>query len=782
MKTIRTDLFNLMIIACIVAIPASLMAQNPNLNYSKFKQLKEELPTPNAYRTASGAPGHEYYQQQADYVIEVTLSEDVPSIQGTETITYHNNSPDALDYLWLQLDQNVRAKDADRFLIKNNSFSRPFGTLSVEEADPTFDGGFNITRVTDAEGNDLDHTINKTMMRIDLEDALLPGARYSFSIDWHYNINDRTSFAGRSGYEYFPEEDNYLFAIGQFYPRMAVYNDVEGWQHKQFHGVGEFAVGFGDFDVKITVPADHLVAATGELQNASEVLTAEQRKRLEKARTSATPVMIVTEEEARKNERTKSVEQKTWHFKAQRVRDFAFASSRKHIWDARGVDINGKTVMAMSMWPKECNPLWQQYSTKTTVHTVKHYSDYLFDYPYPVVWSVHADNLGMEFPMIGFNWGRPEPDGTYTSREKYFLIAVIIHEIGHNWFPMIVNSDERQWAWMDETLNSFVQFLAENKFQRDFPHRRGEPWQVVSYMKGDKSNRTPLMTNPESIPNLGWNSYNKGTTALNILRETVMGRELFDHAFKVYANRWKFKHPTPADFFRTMEDASGVDLDWFWRGWFYSTDHVDISIDAVQWYKMNTHDPDIEKTADREADERKTINITDIRNNDMGAIEETYVEADPDLKDFYNSYDKFEATILDRQAYEKLLNRLNEKQLAAMTADRNYYELTFSNIGGLVMPLILEFEFANGEKEIIRIPAEIWRLDKETINKIFVFDEEVVGVTLDPFQETADTDLENNFWPARIIPSRFDIYMRSGKSKNPMQLEKKIEELEKKEF
>ncbi len=764
MNNIRS--FFTLFLLCFVAFSN---AQNPNLNYSKFKQLKEELPTPNDYRTASGAPGHEYYQQKADYKINVVLDETNLTVSGDEIVTYTNNSPDNLEYLWLQLDQNIRATDADKFAIQTNTIKSSMTNSKLQALEPSFDGGYNLTYVKDVNNKDLPYIVNKTMMRIDLPKPLASGEQFSFKIKWWYNLNDRLKLGGRSGYELFPEENNHIFIIGQFFPRMAVYNDVEGWQHKQFLGSGEFALPFGDYEVNITVPDDHLVGATGVLQNPNKVLTEKQRNLLEKAKTSEEPVLIVNETEAIRNEKLRANSRKTWTFKAQNVRDFAWTSSRKFIWDAWGVKIGDKTVMAMSLYPKEGNPLWGNISTKLIAHTLKTYSDYTFEYPYPVAWSVNSKKIGMEFPMICFNWGRCESDGTYTEKTKYNTIRVIIHEIGHNYFPMIVNTDERQWAWMDEGLNSYVQFITEQKYQPNYPSARGYPYKAINYMKGDKSNMMPLMTNPESIPNLGANAYTKASVALNILRETILGRELFDKAFKIFAERWKFKHPTPADFFRTIEDASGTDLDWFWRGWFYTTDHVDMALEDVKWFKIGNGDPENESLTARLNDANKKRNITNIR--DKKSKKETYVEVDKSLQDFYYTYDKFEVDPNDKLGHSHFLQILTAEERAILNADKNYYELKFSNVGGLVMPLIIEFEFKSGNKEIIRIPAEIWRLGKTSVSKVFVFNEEVENITLDPFRETADTDLENNFWPPKQLPTRFDLYINKSSSKplNPMQ-------------
>ncbi len=752
----------------LILITGFLTAQD-NTNTNKFRQLHQELPTPNVYRTASGAPGHEYYQQRADYVMDIHLDDDKQVITGTEQIKYYNNSPDHLTYLWLQLDQNMRAKDSDTYKIRTNEVSEKSNIWSLKRLEaPDFDGGFKIARVTDINGNDINHTINKTMMRIDLEQALTPGGTYSFSIEWSFNINDRMEIGGRSGYEYFEEDDNYLYTIAQYFPRMCMYNDVYGWQNKQFLGRGEFTLLFGDYEVNITVPADHLVSATGTLQNEEDVLTSEQKERLSQARNEyEQPIIIATQKEAEKREKSKSKKEKTWKFKAENVRDFAFASSRKFIWDAMSVkQTDGTEVMAMSMYPKEGNPLWERYSTKAVAHTIKWYSHYTFPYPYPVAWSINAARIGMEYPMICFNYGRCEEDGTYAERTKYGMISVIIHEVGHNYFPMIVNSDERQWTWMDEGLNTFLQFLSEQQWQTDYPSRRGDAHKIVNYMKGDKNKISPIMTNSESIHQFGNNAYGKPATALNILRESVMGRELFDYAFKEYSKRWMFKHPTPADFFRTMEDASAVDLDWFWRGWFYTNDHVDIAINNITAFTLDNKNPDT-----------KTIpqaikGITEVVNETERG--KTYAETDKSLIDFYNTYDKNKPTKQDREQYKKYTESLTDAEKEILQANKKYYQIDFDNIGGLVMPIILKFTYTDGSEEIQRIPAEIWKTNSETISKVFVTDKIVETVELDPYYETADTDRSNNYYPPKSQTTNFELFKQSAREKlNPMQQAKK---------
>ncbi|MEX2597603.1 MAG: M1 family metallopeptidase [Salibacteraceae bacterium] len=742
----------------------------------KFSQLGTELPTPNVYRTASGAPGHDYYQQRADYVMNIVLDDKNQRIEGSEVITYTNNSPDQLNYLWLQLDQNMRAKDSDTKKIQTMSLEDGASFNQLKRLHNDFDGGFKLKSVTDVHGNELSHTIVKTMMRIDLPKTLNKGESFSFKIDWWYNINNRSEIGGRSGYEYFEEDENYLYTIAQFFPRMCVYNEVEGWQNKAFLGRGEFALPFGDYEVNITVPDDHVVAATGTLENTDEVLSSEQKERWNQAKSSKKPVMIVNQKEAAKAEKGKSKGTKTWSFKARNVRDYAFASSRRFIWDAMGIEVEGNEIMCMSFYPKEGNPLWEQYSTEVVAHTIKTYSKYTIPYDYPVAISVHTDRIGMEYPMICFNGGRPESDGTYSEGTKYGMIGVIIHEVGHNFFPMIINSDERQWTWMDEGLNTFVQYLTEVEWDPNYPSRRGNPAKIVDYMKGDQSYITPIMTNSESIFQFGNNAYGKPATALNILRETILGRELFDFAFKTYCERWAYKHPTPADFFRTMEDASGVDLDWFWRGWFYGTDPVDISVDNLTWYTIDTKDPDKELAYKKARVEKEPEYLGESIN--AKTITSPVIEEKPELQDFYNKYDRYQATSYDRDQYKKYIEGLEDEEKEMLGYDWNYYQIDFSNKGGLPMPIILEFVYSDNSKDRHYIPAEIWKMDAKQVSKVFYSKKEIKEVILDPNLQTADIDRSNNYWPERTPQSRFELYKSSGRygrgdDLNPMQKSKK---------
>ncbi len=751
----------------------------------KFDQLKQEFATPGVYRTASGAPGYLYWQQRADYAINIRLDDEKQQIFGDETVTYFNNSPDVLNYIWVQLDQNMMAPDSDTKKISTGGlmggyYGRGGGNsqqgntrMSIQQLTRLFhefDGGFKLEYVRDINGKDLPVTVNKTMMRIDLDQPLKPGSKYQFTIKWWYNVNDRMKDGGgRSGMEYFPGDDNYLYTIAQFYPRMAVYNEVEGWQHKQFLGSGEFTLPFGNFTVNLTVPADHIVGATGVLQNAKVVLTQEQRDLFEKAKTAADPVIIVSEQEAREKEKTKVKETKTWSFKAENVRDFAFVSSRKFMWDAWGVKFGDRTVMAMSYYPKEGNPLWEKYSTRIVAHTIKTYSKYTFPYPYPAAISVHTNNIGMEYPMICFNGGRPEADGTYSEGTKFGMFGVIIHEVGHNFFPMIVNSDERQWTWMDEGLNTFLTGVAAREWDANFPNWSGNPRDIVYYMRGDKSVMDPIMTNSESLRDFGSNGYSKPASALNILRETVMGPELFEFAFRQYAQRWMFKHPTPEDFFRTMEDASAVDLDWFWRGWFYGIDHVDIDLSDVKHYFARSSDPSITKAEDKKAEENQPEYIYFTRMREKGFLSAT--EQDVRMEDFYNKYDPYQVTERDSNNYKALMEGLTAEEKALISKGYHFYELNLKNVGGMVMPVILKMKYTDGTEKVERFPAQIWQRNTEEVTKLIISAKEILEIELDPFMETADTERNNNYWPPKTEPTRFQIYksqeFRDGGS-NPM--------------
>ena len=759
------------LIILLVFISYTVIGQNTDQN--PFRQMYDLLPTSNSYRTATGAPGHEYYQCRADYNIKVELDDNNQKILGEETITFYNYSPDDLSYLWIQLDQNIQSKESDSHNINGESIGQQEDINFMNKPKKEFDGGFKLIHIKDKNGKNLPHLVNKTMMRVDLDQPLKKGQSYSLSIKYWYNINDRLKLGGRSGYEYFKEDDNYLYTIAQFFPRMCAYNDIEGWQNKQYLGAGEFTLIFGNYDVEITVPSDHLVAATGSLTNIEQVLTKTQYERYKKAQSSyVQPVLISTQEEAVEREKHKLDTKKTWKFNAQNVRDFAFASSRKFIWDAMNVKIGNNNVLAMSMYPKEGNPLWEKYSTKTVAHTIKTYSKYTIDYPYPVAWSINADRIGMEYPMICFNFGRCEKDGTYAERTKYGMISVIIHEVGHNFFPMIINSDERQWAWMDEGLNTFVQYLTEQEFERNYPSGRGEAQKIVDYMSGDKTKMSPIMVNPESAYQLGNNAYAKPATALNILRETIMGRELFDMAFKEYAKRWAFKQPYPADFFRTMEDATGIDLDWFWRGWFYTTDHVDLSISDVKIKKVQPKDPQMKKEQELESQKKK--NISAVRNEKD--IQKTYTEIDTTLLDFYNKLDKTKPDQSEIVEYNKSIKSLSEADIALLNDTKTYYEIEFERVGGLVMPIIYELQYEDGTSEVIRIPAEIWRKGEDKITKVHAPDVKIKRIILDPYLETADINTENNFYPREEQFSKFEMFKKTNQQKsseNPMQKEAK---------
>ena len=716
-------------------------------NPDKFKQMYDLLATPNMYRTASGVPGPEYYQQQADYKMDIELDDKNTKLFGQETITYTNNAKEALDYLWVQLDQNQNSRKSLSPLIENKQTDPAIGVqgFSRKYLEEDFDGGFNIEYVKDALGKSMNYTINQTMMRIELPKFLKHGEKISFSIKWWYNINNYTIDGGRSGYEHFEKDGNNLYVIAQFYPRMAVYNDVEGWQNQQFWGSGEFALPFGNFEVNITVPADHILEATGSLLNRNEVFTPAQLARYALAEKSFDkPVIVVTQAEAEAAEKGFSDKKKTWKFKAENVRDFGISTSRKFIYDAMAVKLDTRTTMAISLYPKEGNPLWEEYSTRIVAHTLKSYSHYTFDYPYPKAISINARDQGMEYPMICWNFGRPDAEGKYTDQVKYGMLGVICHEVGHNFFPMIVNSDERQWTWMDEGLNSFMEYLAEHTFDSNFPTRRGPAKNIIPYMSGDQKGLEPIMTNSESIRQFGNNAYGKPATALNILRETVMGHELFDYAFKSYANRWKFKHPTPEDFFRTMEDASAFDLDWFWRGWFYSTDANDIGIKEVKKYFVS-NEPSKEVTEFMKTRRR--------RDSNPGQMVYMVADGSEDYKPEMNKPFK----ITDYKALDDYVNaNFTPDERAKLNEPKYFYQVTFDKPGGLVMPIIVELTYEDGTTETQKFPAQIWRMNDKEVIRTFATQKAITKIQIDPKLETADIDVTNNSWPKEEVKSKFD--------------------------
>ncbi|OCB74462.1 M1 family metallopeptidase [Flavobacterium crassostreae] len=738
-------LFPVLLIAQEKATTANT-AQSGRYDTNKFSQMYDLLATPNMFRTASGAPGPAYYQQQADYKMDIELDDKNAKLHGSETVTYYNNSPDSLEYLWVQLDQNQMAKDSQTPLAESEKMEQTFPPSNFADKflKKELERGFVIEHVKDAKGAPLSYTINHTMMRINLASPLKPGTSISFAIKWWYNINNYQTEGGRSGYELFEKEGNRLYVIAQFYPRMAVYNDVEGWQNMQFWGGGEFALPFGNFDVNITVPADHVMEATGELTNRSEVFTAAQLKRYELAqKTFDKPVIIVTQQEAEIAEKGFSDKKKTWKFSAKNVRDFGIATSRKFIYDAMAVQLNDKVVMAASVYPKEANPLWEETSTRTVAHTLKSYSAHTFDYPYPKAVSVSAADQGMEYPMICWNFGRPDENGNTSEQIKNAMIGVVIHEVGHNFFPMIVNSDERQWTWMDEGLNSFMEYMAEVELGTNFPSRRGPARKIVPYMSGDQKFLEPIMSNSEGIIQFGNNAYAKPATGLNILRETIMGRELFDHAFKVYANRWKFKHPTPEDFFRTMEDASGVDLDWFFRGWFYSTDVVDIGISNVKQYYV-TETPTQELKNSRVKKGRFDL--------EKGPFVYLVEEDNKELR----ARDKKALKIEDVTLLAEYVATVSDTEKDAFKTPKYFYQVTYNKPGGMLMPILVAITYEDDTVENFKYPAQIWRKNNQNAVKVYATEKAIKKIQLDPELETADIDLTNNTWPKESLKSKFD--------------------------
>ena len=742
----------LMLSFSVIAVYAQPLRNAGSNHGNRFEQLDYLLQDPNEYRTASGAPGPKYWQQRADYDINVDINEEANVLTGAETVTYFNNSPDILTYIWLQVDENFHHPNSENNYDKPSSMGSRLTHQQLLQMNPKehLNGyGVNITALTDATGRPLTYTVNQTMMRVEMPIPLKPGQKFVFKCNWNYKIPDKLTRYGRGGYEYFAEDENNLYSIAQWFPRLAVYSDFQGWQNMQFSGGAEFALTFGNYKVNITVPEDHIVAATGECKNLATVLTSAQMARWQQAQTATEPIEVVTLAEAIENAKDKSKGKKTWMYEAINVRDFAFNSSRRLVWDAMAADVEGKKVMCMSYYGKEAYPIYRKYSTKAVYHTIKTYSKFTIAYPYPVAISVEA-SIGMEYPMIAMNYGRAEKDGTYSEATKYGAIGVIIHEVGHNFFPMIINSDERQYWWMDEGLNTFVQFLTEQEFDNNYPSRRGPAHLIADYMKLPKDMLESIMTKGDNVASVGSNAYAKAATGLNILRETIMGRELFDYAFKEYARRWAFKHPTPNDLFRTLEDASAVDLDWFWRGWYFGTDPVDIAIDSVKWFRLDAN----KNLASMKSPEFETI--SKVRNRDDKNLI-YYTNTDTTLRDYYYYNRAADAKMFQDMAQQQLDAQKDNANYAAWE-DKHFYELQFSNKGGMVMPIIVEWTFTDGSKEVDRIPVGIWKLNEQKVTKLFVKNKEVAGIKLDPMRETADINESNGMWPVREMPSRFQLF------------------------
>ena len=784
MMKIKSKFFLFFIFAGFTNLSFAAIDQSKGSFEDKFRQLDEVFPSPNLSRPSTGEPGPMYWQQRADYKIQIKLNEDTRSVEGSETITYTNNSPLTLKYIWLQLDQNIFAKESINNLTRpwgGGDSSVDFSTLRRQNFMDKFEGGFQELSIK-INNKSPDTNLVGTHVRINLEQPLKPGESTSLDIEWAYALVEENAVRARNGYETF-EDGNDIFLMAQWYPRVTVFSDYEGWHNKEFIGNGEFTLEFGDFEVDISVPSDHVVSATGVLLNENDVLSPVQKKRMKQARKSEKPMFIITPDEAYDNELEKSTDYKTWSFKAENVRDFAWASSRKFIWDAAGYKQDSKEnplVMAMSFYPKEGEPLWSKYSTEAVMHTMKVYSKYSFDYPYPTAQSVNGPVGGMEYPMITFNGPRTEleDDGTrtYSRSEKEFLIGVVIHEVGHIYYPMIVNSDERQWTWMDEGLNTFVQYLAEQEWDINYRSDRGEPRWMTEFMSS--SYQVPIMTNSESLLQFGNNAYGKPATALVVLRETILGRELFDQAFREYSVRWKFKRPTPYDFFRTMEEASGVDLDWFWRGWFYSTDHVDIALNNIHLASLDTLDPQVNLAKDRVDFENEPLILHDQRNE--AAKIETRVTERPELLDIYNEYDEFTPSDREMRDSKEILEDLYDKNdsdpewkkkalVDAIEKDEGYYIFEFSNKGGLVMPIPLEITYEDGTKELIRIPVEIWRKNSKKTKWLKRSKLKITQAVIDPYWEIGDTQIENNYYPTRLIPARLKPRASRSNPKNLMQ-------------
>ena len=658
-------------------------------NQSMFRVL-DQWPAPNETRAANGKPGPKYWQQRVDYVIRVGLDTTTHAVTGSERVTYRNNSPDALGYVWFQLDQNIDNPDVSPAMIGAPALQKNITPAAAAFINATLDTrGYTISRVQlvskTGQKTDAAYVMQGTQMKVPLASPIPSGGSQDIEIDWSYVMPE--SFASRNGRGAREKlADGWAYLAAQWFPRAAVYDDVVGWQNDQFFGQGEFYLNFGNYDVSITVPHNHIVQSTGVLQNPVDVLTTTQRERLARAMTSENQVYIITKDEANTPAtRPAGSGPMTWRFKAENVRDFAWASSAGFIWDAAGFRYTptSKPIEMHSLYPREALGVWDSLSTRAIAQTMRTYGRLSFEYPYPKASNIHGIVGGMEYPMIAFCGARPpqNADAATLKRVGYGLVSVTIHEVGHNWFPMIVASDERKWTWMDEGLNSYLEGMASMEFDATWPRARLPliAANIVPYMRN--TDQVPLMTESDLIHRgFGPNGYTKPASGLYILREQVLGPQLFDAAFREYSQAWMFKHPQPADFFRSMMQASGDNLNWFWRGWFYTTHANDQGVGTVETQSADS--------------------------------------------------------------------------MGMSARGRYYNRITLENKGGLVMPVVMEFTFTDGSKERVRLPVSIWRTNEKAFRYGRFSQKELQSIELDPDNALADINRDNNKWarPAAVIP------------------------------
>ena len=554
--TVMSHRFAPLMLATILVSP--VRAQAPSVaDTSPFRALN--LPAATAVRSASGAPGHAYWQQQADYVIDATLDTATQTITGTERIHYTNRSPDSLEFVWVQLDQNLFAPTSITALLNQPPLVF-VGGVTFDFTGQGFVGGVTIERFA-AAGRALKTTVYGTMMRVELPTPLAPGAAVDFDVAWRFPVPPYGG--GRMG-----RIGSSLYQIGQWYPRIAVYDDVHGWNTLPHIGAGEFYLEYGNFDVRLTVPAGFVVAATGTVANPLEVWSPAQRERLERARTAEERVGVIARAEALAARGKPVPGKQTWHFTAQNVRDFAWAAAPDFRWDASGW--NG--ILIQTFYRPEAAP-WEE-ANRMARFTIKHFSEMWGTYAWPQATTVEGLIGGMEYPMITFV-------PSLEKREDQFW--VLMHEFGHQWFPMMVGGDERRYPWMDEGFNTFIDYGAAEEYFKGTAYADTVRRELLSSNAATAvpGNEQPLITKPVEVRELYWTAYQKPALMLTLLRDAVLGRETFERALREYVRRWRFKHPQPADFFRTFSNVTGRDLDWFWRAWVYTTARLDQAVDSV---------------------------------------------------------------------------------------------------------------------------------------------------------------------------------------------------------
>lgn len=695
-----------------------------------FSPLGSLVDPPSATRGADGRPTSTYWQQHIAYDIDATLDVERRVINAQAELRYTNNAPQALDAIWFEISPEATTKDA----IAHRSATINVDSASVRDLRGLREqeergGGLVVSSVADSEDRPLAFEARGTQLRVALPRPLASGQTVRIKLAWRVALVDLDRKGGRTGYMLLSSGDP-IFHIAQWYPQPVAFTDYGGWRNVPFVDHGEFAPELGDYNVSLTLPAGQLVAATGVLTNEADVLTGVERTRLARLRQGKVTEIVTAAEAATKR---RSSETRTWRFAARNVRDFALAASLRYRWDATLAGTSA--VRAMTFYPSEASALWRPLALPAIGHALDVYGRMTFDYPYPVVQAAFGPNDGMEHTMLAFSRYPPDgPNGTYSRERKRDFLWVLTHEVGHNWFPLIVNSDERAWTWMDEGLTSYLETLATLEWSGDYTTRPNLPAMLGA--EREATGRQPPMTPANAVVDLFPTQYHRPAAALQVLRELVLGRETFDRAFRAYARAWMFKRPTPGDFFRTINQESGADLDWFWRAWFFSTDHVDLSLERVAALRLVAVPAD---AIPAPADATPPANLTVLRNAAEGR--RLMVEQVPRLADAYDRIP--ERTLAGATPSAHAVVDV-QRTLDALGQGGVFYELDIRNRGGVVSPVPIRIDYRDGTSERYVVPVELWFGDTKRAQHILWRAKSIRSVTLDPDAATGDVDRGNN--------------------------------------